>query len=135
MSGGYTGKILIIDLKDKKALNGISETQYRITQALFLFLIFLELYSVYNNITLSIFYGESMGLNFNEIVSMWNAEPNLNKQYLAYEVQSLHRLNMAILSFGASILLIISSVFVSINRSRNKRVLAALEQCGALKNA
>ena len=73
-----------------------------------------------------------MGLNFEGILGMWNAERDLKKQYIGYEVQSLHRLNMTIINFGEVLIFVILAVLMSITRSRNKRVLAALENCGAI---
>jgi len=124
----------VVSEKDLKALNGVSDRQYKFIQVFFAAFTIFELFIAYNNLSLSISYGHAMGLNIEGILTMWNAEPELQKQYIGYEVQSLHRLNMAILDLGLALLFIISLVFVSINRKRNKRVLAALESCGALKH-
>ena len=126
----------MISEKDFKALNGVSDKQYKIIQVVFVVFALFELFIAYNNLTLSISFGHAMGLNLEEILSMWNAEPELQKQYIGYEVQSLYRLNMAILSLGVVVLFIISLVSMSANRKRNKSVLTALENCGAVqKNA
>ena len=82
--------------------------------------------------SLAIAYGESMGLNFEGILEIWSAEPELQKQYLGYEVQSLHRLNMAILNIGTLIILGAAYITMGITRARNKNVINALEDCGAI---
>ena len=126
----------MISEKDFKALNGVSDKKYKIIQVVFIIFALFELFIAYNNLSLSISFGHAMGLNLEEILSMWNTEPELQKQYIGYEVQSLYRLNMAILSLGVVVLFIISLVSMSANRKRNKRVLTALENCGAVqKNA
>ena len=79
-------------------------------------------------------YGQAMGLSFAGVLDMWNTEPKLQKLYSGYEVQATHRLNMAIVSFGGSLLTFIMAVSISFDRSRKKRILSALEQCGAIKN-
>jgi hypothetical protein len=73
-----------------------------------------------------------MGLNFEGILEMWNAQPELQKQYLGYEVQSLHRLNMAILSISTVIILSAAYITMGITRARNKKVLATLKNYGAI---
>jgi hypothetical protein len=119
--------------KDIKALKGVSDKQYIFIQSVFVVFILFHLFITFNNISLAVDYGRALGLNFEGILGMWNAEPVLQKQYMGYEVQSLHRLNMAIISFGSVWVFIICSASLSIIRKRNKRVLAALEQCGAIK--
>ena len=66
---------------------------------------------------------------------MWNAEPVLQKKYIGYEVQSLQRLNAAILDIGVALLFVFILISMSIDRKRNKRVLVELENCGALKRS
>ena len=123
----------MISEKDIKALNGVSDRQYKFTQAAFIVFILFHLFLVYNNFSLAVNYGRAMGLQFAGILAMWNAEPELQKLYTGYEVQSLHRLNMAIISFGVVLLFIIFAISSSKSRKRNKMALAALEQCGAIK--
>ena len=81
---------------------------------------------------MAVTYGEAMGLSFEGMLKMWAAEPELQKQYLGYEVQSLHRINMAILNIGAVIIFIASYITMGVTRKRNKRVLATLEHFGAI---
>jgi hypothetical protein len=119
--------------KDLKALKGVSDKQYKLIQGFFVINILFQLFITFNNISLAIGYGRALGLDFEGILDMWNAEPELRKLYMGYEVQSLHRLNMAIISFGAVWVFIIFSASLSIIQKRNKRVLAVLEQCGAIK--
>jgi hypothetical protein len=123
----------VISEKDVKALNGISERHYKFTQVAFVAFTLFQLFNTYHDFSLAVNYGQAMGLDFEGILNMWNAEPELQKQYVGYEVQSLYRLNMAILSLGGALLFVIFSISMSINRNRNKRVMAALEQCGAIK--
>lgn len=118
--------------KDIKALKGISDKKYKIVQTAFFLAILFQLFVAFHNLSLAIDYGQEMGLDAKGILTMWNAEPNLQKQYIGYEVQSKHRLNMAILSFGLALLFVMYSVSMSIDRNRNKRVLEALGQCGAI---
>lgn len=87
---------------------------------------------IYSNFSLAVTYGESMGLNFEGVLEMWNAEPELQKQYLGYEVQSLHRLNMTILNIGTVIIISAAYITMGITRARNKKVLAALENYGEI---
>lgn len=124
--------------KDIKALKGISDKQFKIVQTAFFLAILFQLFIAFHNLSLAIDYGQEMGLDAKGILTMWNAEPNLKKQYIGYEVQSKHRLNMAILSFGLALLFVMYAVSMSIDRNRNKRVLEALGQCGGInrgKNA
>ena len=86
----------------------------------------------YSNISLALAYGESIGLNFKGVLEIWNAEPELKKQYLGYEVQSLYRLNMAILNIGTLVVFGAAYITMGITRARNKNVLNALEDCGAI---
>jgi hypothetical protein len=86
----------------------------------------------YSNMSLAIAYGESMELNFEGVLEIWIAEPELQKQYLGYEVQSLHRLNIAILHIGTLVIFGAAYITMGITRARNKNVLDALEDCGAI---
>ncbi len=119
--------------KDVKALNGVSDKRYIFTQAAFIVFALFQLVIAFHDFSLAINYGNAMGLSFESVLSMWNAEPELEKQYLGYEVQSLHRLNMAIMSFGVALFFALLAVSMSVSRSRNKRILAVLEQCGAIE--
>ena len=114
--------------KDKKALEGSSETWYRIGLGVLVLMFLVQAHAVYWNLALALSYGEAMGLEFTEILSVWNAEPDLQRNYIGYEVQSLHRLNMAILSFGAAVLFALLAFSMVATRARNKRILCALEQ-------
>ena len=120
--------------KDIKILKGVSETKYKFAQVFLIFFFLLQLFVTYNNVSLAINYGQAMGLSFAEILDMWNTEPNLQKLYSGYEVQTIHRLNMAILSFCASLLILMTTAFVSFDRLLKKRILSTLEQCGAIKH-
>ena len=80
----------------------------------------------------SIYYGKQLGLDFPEIVSMWNLEPSLNRTYSGYEHQSLVRLNGAIYSLGSLFVSTILLWFIVNTRARNKRILEELKKCGAL---
>ena len=122
----------VISEKDVKALKGISEKQFKLVQAAFFLAIIFQLFIAFHNLSLAIEYGQEIGLDAKGILAMWNAEPNLQKNYIGYEVQSNYRLNMAILSFGLALLFVIFAVSMSIDRNRNKRVLSALKQCGAI---
>lgn len=125
----------MISEKDLKALTGISDKQHRIAQSLFVLAILFQIFLTFNNLSLAIDYGQAIGLSVEGTLDMWNAEPELQRQYIGYEVQSIHRLNMAILSFGAALLFAIFTVSMSVSRNRNKRVLSALEHCGAIKRS
>ena len=123
----------MISDKDIKALRGFTDTQYKLVRIFIFLLILFYLFMTYSNISLAIAYGESMGLNFEGVLEIWIAEPELQKQYLGYEVQSLHRLNMAILNIGTLVIFGAAYLTMGITRARNKNVLDALEDCGAIK--
>ena len=101
--------------KDVKVLKGISDTQYKLVLGIFIAFTLFQLFIAYNNFNLAIGYGQAMGLDFKGIFAMWNAEPELQKQYVGYEVQSVYRLNMTIISFGVALFFAISAVSMSIN--------------------
>ncbi|CAA0113687.1 Uncharacterised protein [BD1-7 clade bacterium] len=122
----------MISEKDARVLKGLSDTRYNLVQGVFIGFMLFQLFSTFNNLSLAISYGEAMGLSFDQILAMWNAEPELRKLYKGYEVQSLYRLNMAILNFGVALVLAILSVTMNSVRTRNKRILFALEYCGAI---
>ena len=122
----------MISENDLKALKGASDKQYKFTLAIFIFLTLLQLFYTYDNVASAIAHGQAMGLDIEGVLAMWNSEPELNKHYSGHEVQSLHRLNMGIISFGTALLFAISTASMSIRRNRNKRVLNALKECGVI---
>jgi len=122
----------VIPKKDIKTLKGLTDKQFKFAQAAFVLAILFQLFIAYHNLSLAIDYGQKMGLDTDDILAMWNDEPKLQKKYIGYEVQSKHRLNMAILSLGLALLFVLYVVSMTIERSRNKRVLEALVQCGAM---
>jgi len=123
----------VISEKDVKTLRGVSDKQYVFTQVVFVCFTLFQLFIAFNNCSLALDYGQAMGLNFEGILAMWNTEPELQKQYIGFEVQSLHRLNMAIINFGTVLMFVILAASMTVSRKRNKRVLTVLEQCGAVK--
>lgn len=118
--------------KDIKALHGLPENQFKFCLAILVVFALLQLFYVYHNVSLVLSYSETMGVSFKELLALWNSEPELQNQYMGYEVLAIHKLNMSVLGIGVALLLVIVSVSLSVSRSRNKRVLAALEQFGAL---
>lgn len=121
--------------RDLLILKGPSKPVHGLCVALFLALSTLQLFLVYNNVSLAIGYGSAMGLDFRETLSLWNSEPDLQKLYLGLEVQSIHRLNLAIQNFGIAVLFLILVLSLHASRGRNKRILAALEECGAVSKS
>lgn len=118
----------MITEKDIKSLKGQSDFHFRLIQGLFISGVFLQLFSCYNNLSLAIIYGEAIGLNFKEILAMWNADPQLDRIYSGYEVQSLHRFATAILNFGSAIIISVIVYGMIVTRFRNKRILEVIEK-------
>ncbi len=118
--------------KDIKILKGASKNQFNLALGTSVALALLMLFTTYNNLDLSIYYAYEMGLDFDGIMAMWSTEPELKKIYSGYEVQSLHRFNMAILNLGCSMLILMFAYSGYSNRLRNKRILEALDKCGAI---
>jgi len=113
--------------KDIKALKGQSEFQFKIIQALFIFGIVLLFFGCYNNVSLAISYAGKVGLSFQDILAIWSDEVQLNRAYSGYEVESLNRINSALLSFGSALIISIQAYGIAVTRSRNKRILATIE--------
>lgn len=118
----------MITEKDIKALRGQSDLHFKLIQGLFISGIFLLLFSCYHSLSLAISYGEAMGLDFEAILAMWNAEPQLDRIYSGYEVQSVHRLSVAVFSFGSAVIISIVASGMIVTRSRNKRILEVIEK-------
>lgn len=124
---------MILD-KDIKMLEGSSQYQFNFALSVLIVSALFLLFITYNNFSLSIYYAEKINLDFEDIVSIWNAQPELLKQYSGYEVQSLHRMNMAILNFFCSMFIFIVAYSAYNTRLRNKRILETLHECGGIRN-
>ena len=120
-------KVLITE-QDIKALKGQSDLHFKLVQGLLISGIFLQLFFCYHSLSVAISYGKAMGLDFEAILAMWNAEPQLDRIYSGYEIQSLHRLTVAILNFGSAIIISIIVYGMIRTRSRNKRILEVIEK-------
>ena len=65
-------------------------------------------------------------MDFEAIIAMWNADPQLERIYSGYEVQSLHRFTVAIFNFGSAIIISVIVYGMIVTRSRNKRILKVI---------
>ncbi len=117
---------------DVKILRGLGTTHFRIVLGLTLLFAIFEAYFAYYNLSLALGYARAIDLDVQGTLRMWNAEPELRELYSGFEVQSRHRLNMAILSFGGVLFAAILAASLVLNRSHKKRVLAELECVGAI---
>ncbi len=119
--------------KDIKSLIGFKKNIYVLTTYVFIIAIIISIISAGHNLYLSINYASIQGLNFSNTVKLWNEGASLERVYSGLEHQSIIRLNTAIISFGAAIVLTIQLISISTLRKRNKRILSVLINYGEIK--
>ncbi|MDC0660925.1 hypothetical protein [Marinobacter sp. SS21] len=118
--------------KDIKAVVGPTPRMYMFLKCTVAFLILFFGFGAVYNLYLAFHYASLFGLDVFGAIELWNQETVLRKTYAGYELASLHRLNMSILSFGMVILLSLQLGWFITTRKRNSRILSALVQAGAV---
>lgn len=118
--------------RDIKALKGVSGTQHKLLKVLFIVIILFQEFCIYREFSLAVSYGQATGLNIGGILEMWNAEPELQREYSSYQIQSLIRLNEAIYNVGIMSMFIFFAVHLPVGRSRYQRISEKLTENGAI---
>ncbi len=122
----------MITQEDIKALTGPPDKHYVLVKYLIIFCIALSIISSGYNLYLSINYAHPNKPSVTNAIILWNSEKSLHETYTGLEHHSLLKLNNSILSIGVALILSIQLFSLSKSRSRNKRILASLKECGAI---
>ena len=81
---------------------------------------------------LAYYYASLEGLNFREILSLWNEETILEKSYTGFNVASKQKLSISIMDFGFASILGLQLWFFIWNKKRNNRIVSELIECGSI---
>jgi len=119
---------------DIKFIKSSQNKYFPLVKYLFIFAIAFSIVGLGYNAYLAINYAGLGGMDLSATASFWNQEIKLEKNYTGYELESLHRLNMAILNLGLVVLFSIHLRSITTERKRNKRIYSELIKCGSVEN-